>query len=131
VFTNQPLVESLNVIQANVVNDWSPEQISKRLAKLGILKVSHERIYQHIFAEVNTFTTCDKKQSYWASFNWAGLEMQSFYKQNSTKPYQPMYIKFKGHLLNEKVDGFALNYDGLIRISAVQEYSFEVPAKCQ
>ncbi len=50
-FTNQPLVVSLNVIQANVVNDWNPEQISKRLAKLGILKVSHERIYQHIFAD--------------------------------------------------------------------------------
>ena len=88
-----------------------------------------DQTYEGVYAfgaEVNTFTTCDKKQSY-----WAGLEMQSFYKQNSTKPYQPMYIKFKGHLLNEKVDGFALNYDGLIRISAVQEYSFEVPAKCQ
>ena len=31
--------------------DWSPVQISKRLAKVGLLKVSHERIYQHIYAD--------------------------------------------------------------------------------
>ena len=42
-----------------------------------------------------------------------------------------MYIEFHGHLLNEKVDGFALNYDGLIRISEVREYSFAIPAACQ
>lgn len=39
------------VVNLFIKIDWSPEQISKRLAKLGILKVSHERIYQHIFAD--------------------------------------------------------------------------------
>jgi len=39
------------VVEHFIELDWSPEQVSKRLAKLGILKVSHERIYQHIFAD--------------------------------------------------------------------------------
>ncbi|GLR65007.1 IS30 family transposase [Marinospirillum insulare] len=38
------------VVDLFIKIDWSPVQISKRLAKLGILKVSHERIYQHIYA---------------------------------------------------------------------------------
>lgn len=82
-------------------------------------------------AEVNSFTPCNSPSSYWASYNWAGMEMQSFYKKNSKTPYQPMYIEFRGHLLNEKVDGFALNYDGLIRISEVLKYSFDIPTACQ
>lgn len=82
-------------------------------------------------AEVHSFKPCNSQQSYWVSYNWAGMEMNTFYKMNSTASYQPMYIKFRGHLLNEKVDGFALDYDGLIRISEVQEYSFDIPVSCQ
>lgn len=82
-------------------------------------------------AEVNSFTPCNTKTSYWVSYNWAGIEMNNFYKKNSKAPYQPMYIKFRGHLLNEKVDGFATDYDGLMRISEVQEFSFDIPTTCK
>lgn len=93
-----------------------------------------DQVYEGMYhwgAEVNSFTACNSKSSYWVSYNWAGIEMNNFYKKNNETPYQPMYIKFRGHLLNEKVDGFALDYDGLIRISEVQEYSFDIPASCQ
>lgn len=82
-------------------------------------------------AEINSFAPCNSALSYWASYNWAGMEMHEFYKANSKSPYQPMYIEFRGHLLDEVVDGFALDYDGLIRISEVKVFSFDLPASCQ
>ena len=41
-----------------------------------------------------------------------------------------MYVEFRGQVLNETVDGFAKQYDGLIRISEVKKYSFEIPVQC-
>ena len=39
------------LIEARIVMDWSPEQVSGSLKNdLGIL-ISHERIYQHIWAD--------------------------------------------------------------------------------
>ena len=43
----------------------------------------------------------------------------------------PMYIEFRGQTLNEKVDGFALDYSGLIRISEVFQYTFNIPESCR
>ncbi len=80
--------------------------------------------------EVHSFTPCGSDVSYWVSFNWAGQVMQDFYENNVKAPYQPMYLKFRGHLLDEKMDGFAEQYDGLIRISEVKGYSFEQPIDC-
>lgn len=38
-------------IEAKIRADWSPEQISGRFAQTGVLRVSHEWIYQHIYAD--------------------------------------------------------------------------------
>ena len=81
--------------------------------------------------EVHSFTQCGSNVSYWVSFDWAGREMQNFYKTNTTQPYQPMYLKFRGHLLDEEVDGFADQFDGLIRISEVKAYSTNLPPHCK
>jgi len=43
--------ELILLIDARIIMDWSPEQISGSLKdELGIL-ISHERIYQHIWAD--------------------------------------------------------------------------------
>ena len=81
--------------------------------------------------EVESFTPCNSDISYWVSYNWAGSDMHKFYKENNKEPYQSLYIEFRGHLLNEKVDGFAVDYDGLIHISEVKQYSFELPKSCK
>ena len=57
--------------------------------------------------------------------------MHEFYKKHRKEPYQFMYIKFRGHVLDEEIDGFATQYDGLIRISETKEYTFELPASCK
>src|SRR5690554_8095147 len=64
-----------------------------------------DQIYQgryHWGPEVNSFTPCNSENSYWVSYNWAGMEMSNYYKENATAAYQPMYLEFRGHLLNEK-----------------------------
>ena len=94
----------------------------------------YDQIYEGKYywgPEVNSFTLCTGSPSYWVSFNWAGIEMQNFYKKKRKEPYQGMYLKFRGHLLDEEVDGFAGSYDGLIHISEVKEYSFEIPESCK
>lgn len=98
------------------------------------LAADYDQIYEGKYAwgpEVQSFTLCNTKTSYWVSFDWAGIEMQEFYKAHRKEPYQEMYLKFRGHLLDEAVDGFAEDYDGLIRVSEVKEYSFEVPKSCK
>jgi hypothetical protein len=95
---------------------------------------SHEKTFKGVYQwgpEVHSFKSCNSKETYWASFDWAGNTMHDFYKKNATKPYQPMYIEFRGQILNEVVEGFAMDYSGLIRISEVKNYTFELPNQCR
>jgi hypothetical protein len=93
-----------------------------------------EQIYKGSYVwghEVHSFKPCNDKNDYWVSFDWAGIEMHENYKKSITKPYQLMYLEFRGQILDEVVDGFAEEYAGLIRISEVKNYSFEVPSSCK
>ncbi len=95
--------------------------------------LERDKIYEGLYSwghEVHSFTPCNSKTSYWVGFYFAGLQMNHFYKENHKKPYQGMYIKFRGRVLNEAVDGFAEQYDGLIHISEVKNYSFDIPKSC-
>ena len=86
-----------------------------------------EMIYRGYYvwgAEVHTFSPCASDKTYWVSFDWAGRAMNDYYKSHVSQPYEPMFIVFRGRLLDEQVDGFALEYDGLIRISDVKSFGF-------
>ena len=96
--------------------------------------VQHETIYKGLYTlghEVHTFQPCKEKEIFWVSFNWAGIEMQRYYKQSQVLPYQPMYVEFRGQILEELVGGFAQEYDGLIRLSDVKTFSFKIPDHCK
>ena len=43
--------EALDLIDAKVIIDWSPQQISAWLKEEDAIFISHERIYQHIWAD--------------------------------------------------------------------------------
>ena len=97
----------------------------------GAEEIQTEPVTEQIFhghyiwgGEVHTFSPCTSDKTYWVSFDWAGREMQNYYKAHLSKPYQPMFISFRGQILNEQVDGFALQYDGLVRISEVKRFWF-------
>lgn len=104
------------------------------LATFSCTKVEHEKVFKGVYSyghEVHSFKPCNENNDYWVSFNWAGIEMHQFYKEFSNKPYQLMYLEFRGQLLDEVVAGFAEQSDGLVRVSEVLNYSFEVPNACK
>ncbi|TXL03434.1 IS30 family transposase, partial [Methylococcaceae bacterium CS1] len=44
-------VEVVNLIETGIRLDWSPEQVSGWLEKEENIRISHERIYQHVWAD--------------------------------------------------------------------------------
>ena len=94
---------------------------------------AHDEIFKGTYVrghEVDAFQPCGSKQSFWASYSWAGQELVEFYKSRPRNPYQPIYVEFRGHILNEELDGFAISYDGMIRISEVLLVKDDIPAEC-
>ena len=90
--------------------------------------------YQGIYywgAEVNTFSPCDSEKTYWVSgSSWVLRPLHDYAKEETKSPYEPVYIEFRGHLLDEKLDGFAAEYEGLIRISEIRLKSLKIPQLC-
>ena len=81
-------------------------------------------------AEVETFQPCGSEKAYWVSYAWAGIPLKAFHQDNTDQPYEAIYLEFRGQLLDEKVDGFAENYDGLIRVSEILDLQSNVPDDC-
>lgn len=83
-------------------------------------------------AEVTTIQPCQSQLVYWVSASsWTRGPLLDFYQNNVTKPYQPVYIEFRGQILDEKVGGFAADYDGLIRISEIKTKALQIPDNCK
>jgi len=108
--------------------------ISIIYATLIACSADNDSIYAGRFvwgAEVITFQPCHSKKVYWVSASsWIRGPLLEFYKNTTTKPYQPVYIQFRGQLLDEKVDGFAADYDGLMRISEIKKTALQLPEHC-
>ena len=82
--------------------------------------------------EVHSFQPCNVKKKYWVSASsWVVGPAIEFVKTNTNKAYQPIYIEFRGHLLDEVLDGFATNTDGLIRISEIYLIKSKIPDECR
>jgi len=82
-------------------------------------------------AEVNTFQPCGSDTTYWVSAStWVLGPLQAYLQQHTRRPYQPLYIEMRGHLLDEETGGFASRYDGLIRISEILGKDTRIPAGC-
>ena len=81
---------------------------------------------------MRTLQPCNSDKVYWVSASsWTQQPLLEYYKHNVTKPYQPVYIQFRGLILDEKLDGFAADYDGLIRISEIKNRAAKIPEDCQ
>lgn len=81
--------------------------------------------------EVNSIALCDGGAVYWVDPSPAGKEVEQFYRDNAGEPYQPMYLEFRGDLVDRQPVGFEEDYDGIMRINEVEKYSFDLPASCQ
>lgn len=70
--------------------------------------------------EVRSFQPCGSDQVYWVKTSpEIQKELFEYHQANTSKPYEAVYIEFKGEILNEELTGFARDYDGLIRINTI------------
>src|SRR6478735_8397825 len=90
-----------------------------------------DQIYSGMFvwgAEVRSFSPCDQKVRYWVSGpDSVTAPLLEFYRKNTTQPYGRIYISLRGQLLDEARDGFAADYDGLLKVSQVLSMSKDAP----
>ncbi len=109
--------------------------VSLLLLPVFTFAASCDRVYVGLYrwgAEVNTFQPCGSKHTYWVSASyWILSPLKRYLHKSTSEPYQPVYIEMRGHLLDEKTDGFASQYDGLIRISEVISKNVVIPAGCK
>lgn len=109
--------------------------VSLLLLPVFTLAANCDRFYVGLYywgAEVNTFQPCGSKHTYWVSASsWVLSPLKQYLQTNASEPYRAVYIEMRGHLLDEKTDGFASQYDGLIRISEVISKDVEIPPGCK
>ena len=82
-------------------------------------------------AEVDVFQPCGSEKVYWVSASsWVKRPLIEYLKNTTTRAYQSVYIEFRGHIMNEVRDGFAEQYDGLIRVSEITYQSRKEAVQC-
>lgn len=96
--------------------------------------LAHDEEYRGILYwghEVRDFSPCDSEKVYAVSgSSWVLGPLYDDMVNKKSSPYQTVYIIFRGHLLDEILDGFASKLDGLIRISKIRSYTFTIPSEC-
>jgi hypothetical protein len=82
-------------------------------------------------AEVNVVCPCGSRACYWVRGEPAVLNPLRLYLQKKTsEPYQPIYLTYRGHILDEPTSGFAANYEAYQLISEVISRSVTLPEDC-
>lgn len=85
----------------------------------------------HYGGEVDIVCPCSTTQCYWVRAEPAiAGQLHDYAQRQAQTPYQAMYLRWRGHLLDEPRVGFAANYDGLMRVEKILALSVEIPANC-
>ena len=101
------------------------------LAGCGDSSGPAERGLYYWGGEVNVVCPCGAGSCYWVRGEPAVLNpLKSFVQRRAEKPYQPMFIRYRGSHLDEAPVGFGANYDGLYRIDEVLETTDVLPEDC-
>ena len=86
-------------------------------------------------AEVETLSPCNTDKTYWLEGNEAMLaplqEMAMKKADAANEAYQPIYVEVQASYAGQATDGFAVDYDGVMQLQAVQASSNAVPADCK
>lgn len=84
--------------------------------------------------EVRTFRPCGSDQTFWVVGDAALLQplqdKAARVSQAQGKPYVPIYVEASGVVEEKATDGFAADYDGVYRITAVQAANSISPENC-
>jgi hypothetical protein len=84
--------------------------------------------------EVETFHPCGSNQEFWVTGDDALLQplrdQAAELSRLNGQPYQPVYIAASGISEGKAFDGFAADYDGVYRLTAVHATKSVMPAGC-
>ncbi len=82
--------------------------------------------------EVETLHPCGNEGAFWVVGEDALLQplREMAAGASKAKPYQPIYVSVSAGFEGKANDGFAADYDGVYRITAVHEASASVPPDC-
>lgn len=85
--------------------------------------------------DVEVFEPCTQVISYWVQGSDKVLQplraSSEKLREKRGKAYRPIYVELVGSIdTKTEREGFAANYDGLLRVSKVRKFSTTVPKKC-
>jgi hypothetical protein len=84
--------------------------------------------------EVNVFTPCDRKETYWVVGEAALLkDLEVKYEALTKEPYEKVFAVVEGELKakDPNSDGFDSNYDGLISINELKSMAKSSDGDCK
>ncbi len=85
--------------------------------------------------EVESFALCDTKTDYWVTGQQALLDTlrnASLDKSKQLKnPYQGVYAELRLAMLPKAADGFAADYDHVVRVLEIKEWTNDIPQSCR
>ena len=85
----------------------------------------------HYGGEVDIVCPCGTTQCYWVRAEPPiRKQLHDYALRHAEAPYQAIYLRWRGHPLDETAVGFAANYDGLMHVEAVLTLSVEIPPEC-
>ncbi|MGE0624449.1 MAG: hypothetical protein AB7I04_05980 [Pseudomonadales bacterium] len=85
----------------------------------------------HYGGEVDIVCPCGSSLCYWVRAEPAiAKALHDFALRHAEAPYQGMYLRWRGQLLDEPRIGFPANYDGLMRVEEVLTLTAEIPGDC-
>lgn len=86
-------------------------------------------------SEVETLSPCNSNKTYWLEGDeelLAPLQDLAIRQADAAnEAYQPIYVEVLVSDAGRATDGFAVDYDGLMQLQAVQTASAQVPADCK
>lgn len=85
--------------------------------------------------EVESFAPCNTDKTYWLEGSdalLAPLQDIAMKKADAAnEAYQPVYVEIHAHDIGKASDGFAVEYDSVMRLDQVAAANAEVPADCK
>lgn len=112
-------------LQANVKENTSD--------KTQVLDTEKNTLAGHYIygPEVDVFQPCNQSKAYWVIGQEPLLSsMVAQYGQLITEPYEQVFIIVTGDYLAKATDGFAMDYDGQIRINSLIKMSKSTKTDC-
>jgi hypothetical protein len=81
--------------------------------------------------EVNVVCPCGSSDCYWVRGEKLLLgTLRSYVQKQISQPYQPVYLEYRGRMLDEPRIGYAVNYEGYLEITEVLSLSVALPEHC-